>query len=132
MSTTPECIQWHGYIHIRTGRAGMVSRNNVKRPAYVWAFLDAGGVLTEDKPYVIHSCDNPACVEPTHLRAGSPQDNMDDKVNRGRWRGREVDACPQGHSYTDEANVSPRKDGGRRCLICARAASRRHYARKTA
>jgi len=34
--------------------------------------------------YVLHSCDNPLCCNPDHLRTGTPQDNMDDKVSRGR------------------------------------------------
>lgn len=34
--------------------------------------------------FILHHCDNPPCVNPSHLYQGTPQDNMTDKVKRGR------------------------------------------------
>lgn len=37
-----------------------------------------------DGKVIMHTCDNPACVNPTHLRAGTLSDNMRDCVAKGR------------------------------------------------
>lgn len=44
--------------------------------------------------HVLHKCDNPSCVNPDHLYAGTPQDNSNDKISRGRGRW----ACGEKHN----------------------------------
>lgn len=44
--------------------------------------LACGGIPTGQQ--VLHSCDNPPCINPDHLSLGSPKRNMSECVQRGR------------------------------------------------
>ena len=52
--------------------------------------------------YALHSCDNPPCVNPKHLRWGTHRDNMDDKIKRGRCSGLKGQANPCAMQVTPE------------------------------
>lgn len=87
-----------------------------------------------------HTCDNPPCVEPTHLIEGSHADNMDDAWTRGRSRGGRYNQthCKWGHELTPE-NVSfkrhrsTRKDFLERvCVACRRRRNQELAARRKA
>lgn len=77
-----ECWPWTK----RTNRNGygQFSLNQRTESSHRIAFLLSGGVFTEDKPYGLHSCNNPRCCNPNHIRAGSNEDNVADKVAFGR------------------------------------------------
>lgn len=46
---------------------------------------------------VLHSCDNPCCINPEHLSVGTQKDNMDDCKSKGRLgpRGRPLNSKPK-------------------------------------
>lgn len=48
--------------------------------------LDLDGRPVPKGMYACHHCDNPICVRPNHLYAGTPQQNMEDAMSRNRVR----------------------------------------------
>lgn len=38
----------------------------------------------EDNKWVLHTCDNPPCINPDHLYLGNSKDNVSDMISRGR------------------------------------------------
>lgn len=78
-----QCWTWDG----RTNDKGY-GRFDDGTPAHRWAYEYFNGPIPKGL-LVLHSCDNPPCCNPRHLRAGTHQENMDDAVKRGRMhRGR--------------------------------------------
>lgn len=49
--------------------------------------LKLTGVDLPDDKKVLHSCDNPPCVRPSHLSVGTSADNNADMVAKGRQKG---------------------------------------------
>jgi len=64
---------------------GFVKRRGRQDKAHRVSYELANGVHPREM-FVLHSCDNPACVNPSHLRLGTPLDNMQDKHRKGRGR----------------------------------------------
>lgn len=62
---------------------GKFTFGKIVRYAHRVAYLIDTSVDPGDK-HVCHTCDNPSCVNPTHLWLGTNQDNIDDSVKKGR------------------------------------------------
>ena len=61
--------------------------------------------MTENHLCILHSCNNPACVNPEHLRLGTHQENMNDKMIQGRGRGGNQKGEEIGNSKLTEKQV---------------------------
>lgn len=79
---------------------------------------------------VLHSCDNPSCVNPSHLRLGDASENASDAVARGRHFQAKKTVCAHGHSL-DNAPKRTRASGRRErvCVECMRTAGREYMRR---
>ena len=58
-----------------------------------------------DGMLVCHRCDTPPCVNPAHLFLGTPHDNTQDMVDKGRARGRAFVGEAHGLAKLTEARV---------------------------
>lgn len=76
-----DCWLWLG--DLSEWGYGVFSVNHVGRGAHRVAYEYANGPIPEGMK-VCHRCDVPPCVNPAHLFLGTHQDNMDDKVSKGR------------------------------------------------
>jgi len=82
---TDECFEWPGgrnevsYGIIRTG-----GRDDPDVRVTKVVFEMFHGPIPEGHRLVMHTCDNPPCVNPNHLVSGTDGDNMRDKTLKGR------------------------------------------------
>lgn len=83
---TDTCWVWegtkrpHGYGSIQEG-----GRDSRTISAHRYSYEIHKGRIP-DGMFVMHSCDNPSCVNPDHLSIGTPSENTQDMIRKGRKR----------------------------------------------
>lgn len=80
---TPTCWNWTGAKHSFGYGSVRISRRAYKahRVSYEWLI----GPIPEGM-CLLHTCDNPMCVNPSHLQVGTKMDNTQDMMRKGRQK----------------------------------------------
>lgn len=88
VNKTPTCWIWQGAK--TTGGYGIVTIGGKNYSAHKLSWQWANGKPVPEGQVLLHKCDNPLCVNPEHLTPDTQQNNVLDRVNKGRSaKGRE-------------------------------------------
>ena len=83
IDTTVGCWLWTGALQNKNSGYGVINIAGRKEYAHrlIWMLLN--GPIPDGK-LICHHCDEPRCVRPSHLYAGTQKQNVADMFRRGR------------------------------------------------
>lgn len=79
--TRDECWEWHGELNERGYGRMKIAKKNKKAHRLSYEHFTGRSL---GKLLCCHRCDNPSCVNPDHLFAGTHKDNVHDMIRKGR------------------------------------------------
>jgi hypothetical protein len=77
---------WNWAQGMRDGRYGVAHYQGRPHRAHRLSFECFSGSKIPSGMEVRHKCDNMRCINPNHLELGTRQDNVNDKMQRGRHK----------------------------------------------
>jgi hypothetical protein len=124
-----ECLEWTGALNDSGGKRNrpaypMITFDKMRWQGNRLVYMLSKGHLIQ-KMQVCHTCDNTKCLNPEHLWQGTNQQNVDDKMRKGRHHQKNQTHCKRGHEFTDE-NTYKTTRGSRSCRVCLRALWRKY------
>ena len=80
------CRVWVKAVRSKSTEYGSIWFKGKTEYAHRVAYLVFKGEIPSGLE-VMHSCDNPKCINPDHLKLGTHQENMNDMKSKGRAKG---------------------------------------------
>jgi hypothetical protein len=121
-----ECWSWTGRVLSHDGNRGqLVVGNKIYMAPRISMAIH--GIELPDGIKACHKCDNPNCVNPNHLFAGTQAQNLLDASNKRRFKGQHKTHCPKGHELIPDPSKGTNR---RRCKVCSNESARQTKAKK--